>query len=104
MWVARIRASRSAEPPAPNGTTMVTCRCGHSCAWADAARPRMHVANAIAGARMANLRWRMACKAWHGGTAASTRCQLESDGIVGIVAFCCIEEEHDPAAARHIPA
>src|SRR5262249_9840675 len=30
----RMRASRSAEPPAANGTTIVTCRCGQSCAAA----------------------------------------------------------------------
>src|SRR5262245_33484924 len=52
MWVASMRASRSAEPPAPNGTTMVTCRCGHSCAGAGAARQSRNAAIALRLARM----------------------------------------------------
>src|SRR5205809_836363 len=44
----RIRPSRSAEPPAANGTTIVTCRCGHpSCAVRGDARTKL-AANATA--------------------------------------------------------
>src|SRR6185437_8544942 len=32
-YCARIRPSTSTGPPAANGTTMVTGRVGHSCAW-----------------------------------------------------------------------
>src|SRR6478735_6017337 len=47
MWVARMRAKRSAEPPAPNGTTMVICLAGQSWAQAGAAptSPAIKAAN-----------------------------------------------------------
>src|SRR2546430_1695657 len=53
----RIRASRSAEPPAANGTTMVTCRCGQrGCADAGDAMRTAAVARAAKMPRMQILR------------------------------------------------
>src|SRR5436189_5152704 len=51
MRCCKMRASRSAEPPAANGTTMVIGRCGQSCACAganaaNASRPAMPPAKA----------------------------------------------------------
>src|SRR5215470_798691 len=49
----RMRASKSAEPPAANGTMMVTGRCGQaSCACAAAAKTR---ATARAGANIRRM-------------------------------------------------
>src|SRR5262249_12599416 len=49
----RMRASRSAEPPAANGTTMVTGRCGQiSCACAGAAAARMAATQATSTTRI----------------------------------------------------
>src|SRR5262245_18520755 len=53
MCCCRMRASRSAEPPAANGTTMVTGFCGQSCACAGAAGTR--AAMRARTARMRNL-------------------------------------------------
>src|SRR5882757_4440325 len=41
-----MRASRSAEPPAANGTTIVTGRCGQSCAWTCVDAPTTRMATA----------------------------------------------------------
>src|SRR5262249_37711585 len=53
MCCCRMRASRSADPPAANGTTMGTWRCRHSCAQAGAP---LSAAPAMQAARMARIR------------------------------------------------
>src|SRR5450432_358682 len=57
ICVARMRAKRSAEPPGPNGTTMLTCRAGQfSCACEKAVKLRTIEITLAKNARMANLR------------------------------------------------
>src|SRR5215471_10897311 len=58
MCCCRMRASRSADPPAANGTTMVTWRCGHSCAQAGAAISATTAMQAATMARICNLQVR----------------------------------------------